>query len=389
MCCSALAYIYRTVVGNVNPSEWLCVRKDADGSRTLRRSVALSTPPPEPSRRGTRIASTRRPAPPFRGLAPALVALAAVLAYGIGGYILIEGFSFLDALFMTVITVTTVGYEEVHHLDSAGQVFTISVIAFGVLDFLYTFGVIVEQLASDRWREWWRYGRVDKELAELRDHVIVCGYGRTGTQIGRALERGGHPFVVVEMNSDGLANVAGEKRLCVVGDAATDAVLERAGITRAVALISAVDSDERNVYIVLTARSLNPRLFIVARSSYPDSVSKLQRAGADRVVSPYTECAQRMAALAVQPALVDVIDSFLGDGSPVTLEELVVGDGATATTAGQLRQSGVTLLAIRSGGELTVGPDDELRLSAGDLVIALGGQAELEGLARSLAPTRP
>lgn len=338
-----------------------------------------------PASRGRRTASTGRPPQPLREFAPAALALVGVIVYGTGGYMLVERFSPLDALFMTVITITTVGYEEVHHLDGAGQVFTLSLIAFGVIGFLYTLGVIVDQLASGRWREWWRHGQVESELAALHDHVIVCGYGRTGAQIGRDLDRGGHRFVVVEMNPDGMENVDREDRLCVVGDAADDAVLQRAGISRARALVSAVDSDERNVYIVLTARSLNPGLFIVARSSYPDSVAKLRRAGADRVVSPYTEGGQRMAALAVQPALVDVIDTVLGDGAPLTIEELVVPEGAAAT-AGQLRSSGATLLAIRAGGELTVGPDDALTVATGDLVIAVGSHDQLETLGDLLVP---
>jgi len=315
-----------------------------------------------------------RPRRPWRGFTPAVLGLTAALVYGTAGYMVVERYDLLD---------------EVRPLDAAGQVFTITLIAFGVLDFLYILGVIVEQLASGRWREWRRYQRVERDLAALRDHVIVCGYGRAGTQIGRELERGGHAFVVVEMNPDGMENVERDQRLCVQGDAATDAVLQRAGIERARALISAVDSDERNVYIVLTARSVNPGLFIVARSSYPDSVSKLQRAGADRVVSPYTEGGQRMAALAVQPALVDVIDTVLGDGSPVTIEELLVPADVGSTTAGDLRTSGVTLLAVRSHGVLTVGPDDDAPVGPGDLLIAVGDRDQLAALATTLSPIRP
>src|SRR5260370_4753781 len=218
---------------------------------------------------------------PFRGFAVAVGLLGAVLVYGTAGYAIIEHFGFLDALFMTVISITTVGYEEVHHLDAAGQAFTITLIIFGVVGFLYTFGVLVEQLSSGRWQEFRRYRRMDSQLRALRDHVIVCGYGRTGTQVVKDLEKAGHQYVVVEMNPAPLEGVRRDRKLCVVGDAAHDEVLHLAGIDHARALVSAVDSDERNVYIVLTARSLNPSLFIVARSSFPDSIPKLQRAGAD------------------------------------------------------------------------------------------------------------
>lgn len=329
----------------------------------------------------------RRPTSPFRRLLPAVAALAAVLAYGTAGYILIEHYGLIDAVFMTVISITTVGYEEVHPLDDAGKLFSISVIAFGVLGFLYTFGVILEQLTSGRWVEWWRHGIVEDRIGRLRDHVIVCGYGRTGVVIGRELDREHEDFVVVEVNPDGLERVERDGRLCVVGDAADDEVLERAGIMRARALISAVDSDERNVYIVLTARSLNPRLRVVARSSYQETVAKLQRAGADRVVSPYTEAGQRMAALALQPAVVDVIQAVISEGASLSIEELIVPEGARPTTAAELRRSGATLLALRRpDGELVVGPTDQDTVSPEDLVIALGSHDQLATLAAELAP---
>jgi voltage-gated potassium channel len=329
-----------------------------------------------------------RPAPrPLRGFAPPLVALAAIILYGTLGYVVVERYGWLDAVFMTVITITTVGYEEVHRLDAAGQIFTITLIIFGVIGVLYTLGVLVEQLSGGEWHVYRRYRRMDAQLRGLRDHVIVCGYGRTGTQVVRDLEKAGHPYVVVEMNPAPLEDVHRDDRLCVVGDAASDEVLHLAGIDRARALVSAVDSDERNVYIVLTARSLNPGLFIVARSSYPDSVAKLQRAGADRVVSPYTTSGRRMAALALQPAIVDVIDMVTREGGAMAIEELVVPPSRDGITAAGLRRFGAFLLAVRSvDGRLTVGPDDGSRLAAGDVLVAMGTPEQLTGLASALSP---
>jgi voltage-gated potassium channel len=324
---------------------------------------------------------------PLREFTPAVLALAAVIVYGTAGYVVVERFGWLDALFMTVITVTTVGYEEVHHLDAAGQGFTISLIIFGVAAFLYTFGVLVEQLSSGRWQEFRRYRRMDSQLRALRDHVIVCGYGRTGTQVVKDLEEGGHRYVVVEMNPAPLEGVRRDGRLCVAGDAASDEVLHLAGIDHARALVSAVDSDERNVYIVLTARSLNPSLFIVARSSFPDSIPKLQRAGADRVVSPYTTTGRRMAALALQPAIVDVIDMVTSEGGAMAIEELVVPQSTPSITAGALRRSGALLLAVRSvGGRLSVGPEDDAPLGPGDLLVVMGTPEQLTSLASTLSP---
>ncbi len=327
---------------------------------------------------------------PFALFARPLVVLAVVLVYGTAGSMLIEHWSFVDAVFMTVISITTVGYDEVHPLDTHGEIFTISLIVFGVAGFLYTFGVLVEVLGSGRWQDYRRYRRMQDALEKLRDHVIVCGYGRTGKQVVIELEQGRHPYVVVEMNPTPLGEVQRDRRLHVEGDAANDEVLLRAGIERARALVSAVDSDERNVYIVLTARSIKPELFIVARSSYPDSLAKLRRAGADRVVSPYTLSGYRMASLALQPAVVDTIDIVLAEGGRMAIEELVVPEGAGDLDAAALRRSGATLLAVRSPrGALSVAPEDGHRLSPQDLVVAMGTRDQLDSLADVLRPVAP
>jgi len=328
------------------------------------------------------------PGGPLRRLLLALVGLLVLLVYGTVGYMLIEGYGFLAALFMTVATVSTVGFQ-VGHLGGAGEAFTISVIVLGVIGFLYAFGMLVELLSSGDLQRHGRARQVQRRLDSLRDHVIVCGYGRTGRQAGIELTQSQQPFVVIEWNPDGLANVEQDRVLHVLGDASDDEVLERAGIGRARALISAVDSDERNVYIVLTARSLRPDLYIVARSSHPDSAEKLRRAGADRVVSPYTLSGRRMAALAMQPAVVDTFELLIGGAdSSMRVEELVVGAAAgRAHTAADLRRSGAVLLALRSGdGALRVGPGDAEVLRPDDIVVAMGTRDQLTALAAALAP---
>ena len=228
---------------------------------------------------------------------------------------------------------------------------------------------------------------MDRRLDQLHDHVIICGYGRTGTRIASEVRAKGVPYVVIEMNPEPLESVRAAGEPLLVGDAASDEVLQHAGIARARSLVSAVDSDERNVYIVLTARSLNPQLFIVARSSFPDSVAKLERAGANRVVSPYTTSGTRMAALAMQPAVVDVLDIVAG-GTTTTIEELVVPpDAEGRLTAAALRRSGATLLAVRStDGRMHVSPPDSYALQADDVVVAMGVRAQVDALANSLRP---
>ncbi|MBV8194055.1 MAG: NAD-binding protein [Candidatus Dormibacteraeota bacterium] len=331
--------------------------------------------------------SSRPGARAFRGLAIAVAALLLVAVYGTVGYVVIEHFSVLDAVFMTVTTLTTVGLS-VHQLDGPGEIFTITLVVFGVSAFLYTFGVIVEALGSGRWRRYWRRRAMERQLDELRDHVIVCGYGRTGRRVAAEIREKGVPYVIIEMNPDPLEEVRRVSEPHIVGDAANDDVLHRAGIDHARALVSAVDSDERNVYIVLTARSMNPRLYIVARSSYPDSVAKLERAGADRVVSPYTTSGIRMAALALQPAVVDVLD-IVGGGTTTTIEELLVPAGADESlTAAALKQAGATLLAVRSSdGTIHVAPADQYRLRSDDVVVAMGTRDQVDALASSLRPS--
>lgn len=325
---------------------------------------------------------------PLRRIVVVLVAFFAVILYGTVGYVVIERYPALDAVFMTVTTITTVGFEEVHPLDGPGEIFTITVIILGVAAFLYLFGVIVEQLSGGRWQTYRRYRRMESQLQSLRDHVIVCGYGRTGKKVVAELREHRVPYVVVEMNPAPLDEVRRDRELHVEGDAANDDVLHLAGLHHARALVSAVDSDERNVYIVLTARSLSPRLFIVARSSFPDSVPKLERAGADRVVSPYTTSGVRMAALAMRPAVVDVLDIVTQRGTQTTVEELVVPSRtARHLSAADLRRSGAMLLAVRNrDGAITVAPGDSQALQPDDILVAMGTRQQLDALADELSP---
>jgi len=324
---------------------------------------------------------------PLRQILIVLLAFLAVVVYGTIGYASIEHYAVLDAVFMTVITITTVGFEEVHHLDGPGQIFTITVIILGVGGFLYTFGIIVELLSGDRWQAFRRIRSMEAQLHALQDHVIVCGYGRTGKKVVAELKQHHVPYVVVEMNPDPLQDVRHDGEPHVQGDAANDDVLQFARLDRARALVSAVDSDERNVYIVLTARSLSPRLFIVARSSYPDSVPKLERAGADRVVSPYTASGLRMAALAMRPAVVDVLDIVTQRGTHMSIEELIVSSDLRAITAGELRRSGAMLLAVRSrDGAISVGPGETFELRPEDILVAMGTRDQLDSLADALRP---
>jgi voltage-gated potassium channel len=206
---------------------------------------------------------------------------------------------------MTVITISTVGFTEVHPLDTAGRIFTSLLIVGGVGTMLYAFGVFAETLSEGHFLEFRRVRRLERKVKELRDHFIVCGYGRIGTQVVGEFAESGKAYVVIDNNAEAIERLRLEDRLHIAGDAANEEVLKEAGIEHARALISAVDSDERSVYITLIARALNPRLWIVARAGRPASIRRLELAGANQAVSPYLMAGHRMAEMALDPSLVD------------------------------------------------------------------------------------
>ena len=313
----------------------------------------------------------------------AALLLALVIAYGIGGYVVIERWNLLDAFYMTIITISTVGYTELHPLSIAGRIFTTSLIIVGVGTMLFGFGVFAETLADNSFGIFGRQRQMEAKLNALRDHFIVCGYGRIGTQIVIEFEKHNVAYVIVERNDEALDRLHKEERLYLEGDAASEETLLQAGIERAKGLISAVDSDEKAVYLTLAARALNPRLYIIARGAQPESIRRLELAGANRVISPYRMAGHRMAELAVHPALVDVLDTLHHGGSEIGIEEVILTANASATgktlsEAGLLDSERAKLLAVRRrDGSLHVNPTGELRLEEGDLVIALGSEEQL------------
>src|SRR5919197_158257 len=314
------------------------------------------------------------------------ILLLVVTIYGTAGYALVEHWSLFDSFFMTLITISTVGYEEVHPLDGAGRLFSVTLIVGGVGTMLYAFGVFAEALTSGYFVLYGRRRQLDTRVKALRSHFIVCGYGRIGTQIVQNFEAHKTPYVVVEQNLEALARLERERRLYVEGDAASEDVLRQAGIERAKGLVSAVDSDERAVYITLSARALNPSLYIMSRAGQPDSIRRLELAGADRVISPYQMAGFLMAQLALRPAVLNVIGLHHGT-SEIGIEEIVVPEGSALVGRG-LRESGLLesgrakLLALRRGdGTLHVDPEEDVRLEEGDLLVAPGSEAQLTATA--------
>jgi voltage-gated potassium channel len=315
--------------------------------------------------------------------------LSMVLACGTAGYMLIEHWQPLDAFFMTLITISTVGYEEVHQLSTAGKLFSASLILGGIGAMLWVFGIVTEILSTGALAEYRRWRSLENRRQALRDHFIICGYGRMGTQVARELEQSRVSVVVIDNNPDAIMRLRREGRVFVEGDAASEEMLRSAGIERARALISAVDSDERAVYIVLAARALNPNLYILSRAGMPDSIRRLELAGAQRVISPYRMAGHQIVQLALRPNLVNIAESLLQGG--IGVEEMVVAEGSpmigrTLKEAGLFKAGASHLLALRrQDGTLHVNPNPDLRLEEQDLLIALGSEQQLHTTATAVA----
>ena len=320
----------------------------------------------------------------------AAILLAIIVTIGIAGYMLINGWSLLDSFYMVIITISTVGYTEVRPQSAAGRLFTSGLIIVGVGTLLYAFGVFAQTLTDNAIGTYRRERQLQRDLDALRDHFIICGYGRIGTQIVAEFEADHVPYVVIDQTEEALERIRTERRLHIEGDASKEDILKQAGIERARGLVSAVDSDERAVYIVLAARAFNPNLYIVARASRPDSIRRLELAGATRVVSPYVMAGHRMAELAIRPAMVDVMDTLHHGEAGIGVEELIVTPdakvvGKTLVEAGLTATDAAKVLAVRrADGSVSTNPAPGTTLKEGDLVIALGTEEQLFASASKL-----
>ena len=345
----------------------------------------------ERRRPGDRSASERTTYEPQvapRRVRGALFALGTIIVAGVLGYMVFEGWSLTDALYMTVITLTTVGYREVRPLDVTGQLWTIFLLITGVGTLFYAAVSSVELVVEGAMRGYLGRRRMEAAINKLQGHYILCGYGRVGRQVAREFASDGVPFVIVEQ-APGIADECAEEGyLVVVGEASDDDVLEEAGVRRASGLVAAVDSDADNVFVVLSARKLNPKLHIAARASSDESAAKLEIAGADRTLSPYAVGGRRLASLATQPLVVDFLDIVTRgqEGIEFRLEEFRIPEDSSIAdhTIGELRigeRTGAMILAVRSGeGRFDTTPSANDHLRAGDTLIVLGTREQITRL---------
>jgi len=320
----------------------------------------------------------------FRFRVPLLLLVAAI-GGGTAGYHLIERWGFLDALYMTVTTLTTVGFREVRPLSTQGRMFTIALVLFGVFTLFTSIAIVANVAMTGELGEPLRRRKMQRRIDDLHKHYVICAFGRVGRAAAEEFRQQDDPYVIIEQQEALEKIIQADGAPYLIDDPTAEAVLLRAGIERAKGLVCAVDSDAVNVYITLTARSLNPKLSIVSRASNPESVDQLQRAGADRVVSPYVLSGKRMASLASQPSVVEFFD-MVTVAPDLRLEEIVVRSGSPldGMSVGALTSSRTQtmILAVKKmGGELIASPGEDLQLGAGDLVVVLGPVRTLGELA--------
>jgi voltage-gated potassium channel len=317
-----------------------------------------------------------------------LGAMILVVVIGTVGYMLIEeDWGFLHSLYMTVATIFTVGYGD-EGLTQGGKAFTIVLIVLGVGTILYGLGVMVEFVVGGQLSGVFRRRVVKRQVEKLEGHYIICGYGRVGEAVARQFAAGRVDFVVVDNDQESIARAESDGFLTVRGDASADEVLEEAGIKKAKGLVSAVGSDAGNIFVVLSARVLNPSLMIVARAGSEDTVSKLERAGANQVVSPYGIGGKRMATLMLKPLVSDYLEVVTGGGELAFLVEefQLRGDccaiGRSIEALEVRKQTGATILAVRreSTGAFDTNPAPNSVLDPGDRIIAIGTQEEINKL---------
>jgi voltage-gated potassium channel len=332
----------------------------------------------------------------FRPQGPAFAVglLVLIIAGSTAGYVAIEGWGVWDAFYMTIITVTTVGYSEVHPLSRAGEALTVIVLVSGVGAALYTFTLLATVVVEGGLPKRLVRRRHERMLEKLKDHFIICGYGRIGSIVAHQFRRQNVPYVVVERNPERLQAALEDGALGVEADASREEVLTRVGIDRARGLIAAVGTDAENVYAVLSARVMRPDLFIISRAETEDATIKLKRAGANRVLSPYQIGAVQIAQTALRPAVVDFVDlATSADNLELAMEEITIAAGSAladqSILAASLRQRyGVIVVGVlRQDRRMEFNPDPEAIMRAGDKLVVLGRPESLKQLeARAAEP---
>ena len=322
--------------------------------------------------------------------------LGGVFLLGTLWYWLVEEWSLLEAAYMTTITLSTVGFGEVNPLDDRSRLFTIGLIFMGLVTIGYIVNRFTEALIQGYFQEGIRLRQKRNLIDSLSEHYILCGFGRTGSYVAHEFQAEGIPFVIIDSEPDEIEKAQQCGYVVIQGDATLDEYLLTAKIDKAVCLVAALRSDAENLYTILSAKTLNPKIRAIARASSEEAGLKLQRAGADAVVSPYITGGKRLAAAALRPQVMDFVDGILtGAERAFYLEEFLLDPeicpclGQSLSEARLRSQSGALVLAIRRcGGDLIAGPTGDTRLQSRDSLICMGTAEQLRELNRILGPIR-
>jgi voltage-gated potassium channel len=321
----------------------------------------------------------------------AIFLLALLISVGTIGYHNIMGWGPLDSLYMTVITVATVGFHEVGELSEIGRIFTIFLILSGLAIGGYAVGTIASFIIEGQLLNILKGSRMAREITNLKNHTIVCGYGKIGKEACERLAAAGEQFIVIDKDAEKIDEAIGHDYLAAIGDASDDDILLKVGVETAKSLISAISDDSANVYLVLTARTLNENLQIIARGTDEISQKKLRRVGANRVVSPYEIGARRMAAYVLKPEIVDFLEAFTPGGSYDLQLERIILSKSSSLVGKKLKDSNIRELTngalvvgiSNASGTMDVNPPGETVLEAGNLLLAIGNSSQLKALQKN------
>lgn len=317
-----------------------------------------------------------------------MVLIVSIISIGTAGYMIIEDFTFIEALYMTIITISTVGYTEIHPLSNAGRLFNIFLIISSLTTTAFAITMLTRYVIDGEINLYFKYRRMNTAIEKLENHVILCGYGRNGKQAADTLCQHKVQFVVIEINTERIEQdiVQGRKLLYIKGDATEDETLINAGIKKAKALITALPEDADNVFIVLTARTVNNNIQIISRASHANSAPKLKKAGANNVILPDKIGGMHMATLVTKPDVIEFIDYLSGEeGEAIHLEAVgyeVLPRELKDTSLKDImawRKTGVNCLGVKNAeGKFVINPPDSTPITAGMKVIVLGTKEQIE-----------
>ena len=316
----------------------------------------------------------------FTKLYVALLLILAMISIGILGYILIEKYTFLEAFYMTIITIATVGFQEVHPLSDVGKIFTAFLIITSFGTFAYAISAITKYVVEGEFNYYYKFYKVNNTISKLNNHVVICGYGRNGKQAATALHMNKQNFVIIEKSEVLAEQIKDQGFLCIQGDCTQDDILNKSGIANARALITTLPIDADNLFVVLTARSINSKLTIISRASDDNSDKKLKIAGANNVIMPDKIGGAHMASLVIKPDVIEFIDHITGQGGPnINLEEIVFSElpeqlrNHTIKDLEIRNKSGANIIGYKTAdGEYVINPSADTKIIPGAKLFVLG-----------------